>query len=90
MSIGKSRRGQAVAVPGGLQRAAAAEDVEQRQLELHLRGGHADQDDGAGEVAGVEGLLVGLRAADRLDDDVGAEAAGQLADRLDRVGARGS
>ena len=52
--------------------------------------GHADQDDGAGEVAGVEGLLVGLGAADRLDHHVGAEAAGELADRLDRVGRRGS
>ena len=46
--------------------------------------GHADEHHGAGEVAGVEGLLVGLRTADRLDDDVGAEAAGERADRLDR------
>ena len=42
------------------------------------RGRHADQDDGAGQVAGVERLLVRLRAADRVDDDVGAEAAGEL------------
>ena len=71
--------GQAVAVPARLERAAAAEDVEQRQLgDLHLRRRHADQDDGAGQVAGVERLLPRLRSADRVDHHVGAEAAGEL------------
>ena len=42
--------------------------------------GHPDEHDGAGEVAGVERLLVGLGPPDRLDHDVGAEAAGELAD----------
>ena len=46
--------------------------------------GYADQHDRAGQVAGVERLLPGLGAADRVDDDVGAEAAGELLDRLDR------
>ncbi|CAO0829037.1 hypothetical protein SMICM17S_11848 [Streptomyces microflavus] len=77
--------GQAVAIAGGLERAAAAEDVQERQFELHVRGGDADEDDRSGEVAGVEGLLVRLRAADGLDDDVGAVAVGEGADRLDRV-----
>ena len=84
--MGKSRLGQAVAVPGGLQRAAAAEEVEQRQLQLHVRGRHADQHHGSGQVAGVERLLLGLRPADRVDHHVGAVAAGELLDRLDRVG----
>ena len=48
--------------------------------------GHADQDDGAGQVAGVERLLPGLGPADRVDHDVGAVAAGERLDRLDRVG----
>ena len=64
--------GQAVAVPARLQRAAATEDVDQRDLgDLHVRGGHADQDDGAGQVAGVERLLPGLGATDGVDHDVG-------------------
>ena len=49
-----------------------------------VRGGHADQHDRAGQVAGEEGLSPGLRAADRVDHDVGAEAAGERPDRLDR------
>ena len=70
--------GQAVAVPAGLERAAATEDVDQREVgDLHVRRRYADQDDGAGQVAGVERLLPGLRAADRLDHDVGAVAAGR-------------
>src|SRR5699024_11223551 len=56
--------GQAVAVPGGLEPAAATEHIGQRNGELHLRGGHAHQHDGAGEVTTVEGLPPGLRAAD--------------------------
>ena len=81
--------GQAVAVPGGLQRPAAAKHVQQRQFQGHLRGGHAHQDHGAGQVAGVESLLVGFRTADGVDHHVRAEAAGQLPDRLDGVGGGG-
>jgi len=81
----KVPRGQAVAVPGGLQRAAAPEHVDQRRLDGHLRIGHADQDHGAGEVAPVEGLPGGLRTSDRIHHDVRAEAAGQLLDRGDAV-----
>src|SRR4051794_7756926 len=78
--------GQAVAVPGRLDRPAAAEDLDRRQGDLHVRGGGADHDDGAGEVAGVEGLLEDLRVADGVDGDVGPEATGERLDRLDRVG----
>ena len=62
-------RGKAVAVPARLQRATAAEDLDERQGDLLVGGRDAHEDNGAGEVAGKEGLLVGLRAADRLDDD---------------------
>ncbi len=78
-------RGQAVAVPAGLQRPAATEDLDHRQGHLLVGRRDADEDDAAGEVARVERLLVGLRPADRLDDDVRAEPAGQLADPLDDV-----
>ena len=64
---GEIAGGQAVAVPGGLERAAAAEDVQQGQLEFHLGGGDAHQDHAAGEVPGVEGLFVGFGAADGID-----------------------
>ena len=68
--------GQAVAVPAGLERAAAAEDVDQRDVgDLHVRGRYADQDDRAGQVAGVERLLPGLGTADGVDHDVGAVGA---------------
>ena len=77
--------GQAVAVPRRLQRAAAGEEVDQRHLQRHVGSRHAHQHDGAGEIAGIERLPPGFRAADRVDDDVGAEAAGQFLHRLDRV-----
>ncbi len=81
--------GQAVAVPAGLQRATAAEDVDERDVgHLHVGGRYADEHDRPGQVAGVERLLPGVRAADRLDDDVRAEPAGELLDRGDRVGRR--
>src|SRR5699024_6601567 len=73
--------GQAVAVPGGLEPAAATEHIGPRNGELHLRGGHAHQHDGAGEVTTVEGLPPGLRAADGVDDHIGSESAGALLDR---------
>src|SRR4051794_37345610 len=78
--------GQAVAVPGGLDRAAAAEDLDQRQLDLHVRRRDADQDDPAGQVAGVERLLEHGRVADGVDGDVDAEAVRVPLDRLDGVG----
>ena len=72
--------GQAVAVPAGLQRAAPPEDLDHRQLQDQLRRRDTHQHQDASQVACVESLLVGLRSPDRLDDDVGAEAASQLAD----------
>jgi hypothetical protein len=78
--------GQAVAVPARLQRSPAPEHVEQREVgHLHVGGRHADQHDRTGEVASVERLLPGLRATDRVDDDVSAEAPGERLDGLDRV-----
>src|SRR5215210_8178588 len=78
--------GQAVAVPRRLQRTAAAEEVHQRHVDPHVGCGNADEHDRAGEVARVERLLVGLRAPHGVDDDVRAEPAGEVADRLDRIG----
>ena len=77
--------GQAVSVPGRLQRAAAAEEVQQRHLQRHGRRRHPDQHHGAGQVAAVERLLPGLRPAHRVDRDVDAEAAGERLDLLDDV-----
>ncbi len=77
--------GQAVAVPGGLEGPAPAEEVDHGDVDAHLRVGHAHLHHGAGQVAGVEGLLEHRRVADGLDHHVGAEAAGEVADGLDRV-----
>ena len=51
--------------------------------------GHADLHQGPGQVAGEEGLLHHLGMPDGLDADVGAVAAGERPDRLDRVARRG-
>ena len=80
-------RRQAVAVPARLERAAATEELDHRQLDAHRRVGHTDLHDGAREVACVEGLLEHLGAADRFDADIGAVAVGERADRFDRIGA---
>ena len=86
MSVGKSRDGQAVAVPARLERAAAAEEVDHRDVgERHVGCRHADLHDGAREVARVERLLQHLGPADGFDAQVGAVAVGERADRLDRV-----
>src|SRR5215211_7080186 len=77
--------GQAVAVPGRPQGPAAAVEVQHPDVDAHLRVGHAHLDQGAGVVAGVEGLLEDVRVADRLHGHVGAAAAGQAADGVDRV-----
>ena len=82
---GEVAGGQAVAVPGGLGGSAAAEDVDQGEFDLPVGVGDADQDDGAGQVAGVEGLGEGFRAADGVDDDVGAVAVGEGLDAFDGV-----
>ena len=79
---------QAVAIPGGLQGAAAAEDLDHRQGHLLVRGGDTNEDHGAGEVASVERLLVRLRSSHRLDDDIGTVASGEGTDALDRVPCR--
>src|SRR3954470_2659420 len=67
-------RGQAVAVPRRLQRAAVAEDLDERQLDRHRRIRYADEHDGPGEVTGVERLAVCLRSPDCLDDHIRSEA----------------
>src|SRR5205823_3886737 len=61
---GEVPRRQAVPVPGGLQGGPLAEEVDHRDLgEHHVGSGHADENDPAGEVGGVEGLAVELRVA---------------------------
>lgn len=62
--VGKSRSGQAVAVPGRLQRTAAGR-VHQRHLQTHVRSRNTHQHSRSGQVAGVESLLPGLRPARR-------------------------
>src|SRR4051812_28749312 len=78
---------QAVAVPARRHGPATAKDVDQRELESHVRRRHADEHGATGEVAPVERLPKCLRAPDGVDDDVSTEAIGQLADRGDRIGA---
>ena len=79
-------RREAVAVPARLERAAATEELDHRQLDAHRRVGHAHLHDGAREVARVERLLEHLGATDRFDADVGAVAVGERADRFDGIG----
>ena len=74
--------GQAVAVPGGLQRAAAGEEVHQRHLQAHVRCRNPNQHNGSGQIAGVERLLPGLRAAHRVDHHVRTVAVGEVLDGL--------
>src|SRR5262249_25459768 len=74
------------AVPGRLQRPAAAEHIQQRQIQLHLGRRHADEDDRTGEITPVERLLIRLRPSDRLYHHVGAVALGEVPNLLDRVG----
>ena len=82
-------RRQAVAVPRRLERAAAAEEVDHRDVgQRHVGGGHAHLYDGAREVTRVERLLQHFGPADRLDAHVGAVAVGGGAHGLDRVGLR--
>ena len=82
---GEVALGQAVAVPGRLQRSASGEEVDQRHLEGHVRRRNTDQHNRSGQVAGVERLLPGLGTADRVDHHVGAVAVGQVLDGLDDV-----
>ena len=49
------------------------------------RGRDADQHDGAGQVAGVEGLPIGLGPTDRVDHHVCAVPARQLLDARDGI-----
>ena len=86
---GEVALGQAVAVPGRLQRAAAGEEVHQRHVQSHVGRRNTNQHNGSGQIAGVEGLLPGLRAADGVDHHVGAEPVGEVLDGLDRRRARG-
>ena len=85
MSIGKSRLGRQSPYQLGLSAPAPAEELDHRQVDAHVRVGHADLHERAGEVAGEERLLEHLRVADRLDADVGAVAVGERPDGLDGV-----
>ena len=86
MSIGKSRLGRQSPYQEDFSAPPRPKTSISGSSMRHRRVRHADQDDGAGQVAGVERLLVDGRVPDRVDDDVGAEAAGERLDRLDRVG----
>ena len=77
--------GQAVAVPGRFQRSAAGEEVHQRHLQPHVRGRNTHQHNGSREIAGVERLLPGLRAADGVDHHIDPEPVGQVLDGLHDV-----
>ena len=77
--------GQAIAVPRRLQRAAVREEVHQRHVQAHVGRRNANQDNGSGEIARVERLLPGFRAADGVDHHVGAEPVGEVLDGLDDV-----
>ena len=74
-----------VAVPGRLQRSPAGEEVHQRHLQAHIGCRNTHQDNGSGEIAGIESLLPGFRSANGVDHDIGAEAVGQFLDLLDDV-----
>ena len=86
---GEVPRGEAVAVPARLQRAAAAEELDHGQVDAHVGRGDADLHQGPGQVARHEGLLHHRRVPHRLDADVGPVATREGADRLDRVGRAG-
>jgi hypothetical protein len=70
MSIGKSRLGRQSPYQDDLVAPPRPKDVDQREVDGHVRGGYADQHHGAREVARVERLLERLGAADRVDHDV--------------------
>src|SRR5271165_7541569 len=65
--------GQAVAVPGRLQRAAVREEVHQRHVDAHVWSRHTNQHNGSRKITGVECLLPGFRSPDRVDHYIGAE-----------------
>lgn len=77
--------GQAIAVPRRLQRTAVREEVDQRHVQAHVGRRNTHQHNGSGEIAGVEGLLVGFRSADGVDHHVRAESIREAADGLDDV-----
>ena len=83
MSIGKSREGRQSPYQDDFSAPPRPKTSSSGSSSFISGVGTPDQDDRAGQVAGVEGLLVRLRAAHRLDHHVRAEAAGQLTDRLD-------
>ncbi len=83
--MGKSREGRQSPYQEDFSEPPRPNTIQQRQFQGHLGAGHTHQDDGAGQVAGVERLLVRLRTSDGVDHHVGAEAAGQCADCLHRV-----
>ena len=86
---GEVALGQAVAVPGRLQRSAAGEEVHQRHFQAHIGCRDTNQHNGSGQIAGVEGLLPGFRPPNGVDHHVGAEAIGQLLDFFDDINLTG-
>ena len=76
---------QAIAVPGGLERPPAAEDLDHRQFHLRLRVWDPHEHNGACQVARIEGLFIGGWQADRLDRHIDPVATGHRPDGLDRI-----
>ena len=64
-----------------------SEELDHRQVDAHVRCGHAHLHERPRQVTGQEGLFHDLRVTDCLDADVGAVPPGQRPDGLDRVGA---
>src|SRR5665213_4414089 len=86
---GEVPRREAVAVPARPQLAAPTEELDHGKVDPHVRGGHTHLHQGAGQVAGVEGLFHYLRVAHRLDADVCAVPVGEGLHGCDHVFARG-
>ncbi len=84
MSIGKSRDGRQSPYQLDFRAPPRPNSSMNGSSMVSVGSGHADEHDGAGEVAGLERLAVHRGVADRLDAHVGAEAAGDRAGRTRR------
>lgn len=62
------------------------EDILEGKGDLHVWAWYTDQDHATGQVTGVEGLFIGFRVTDCLNDDIGSEPTGQLLDGSYRIG----
>ena len=78
--------GEAVPVPAGLERPAAAKELNHRNVG-HFHGGvrHANLHHGASEVTRVERLLEHLGVADGFDTHIGTKPTGGRPDAFNRV-----